>query len=62
MAQETQLFFAELLAKNLGAGSLVDADFTFLNRRLADHYGVPGVEGQQMRKVTLPPDSPRGAS
>jgi hypothetical protein len=60
MAHETQLFFGELLAKNLGAGRLVDADFTFLNRRLADHYGVPGVEGQQMRKVDLPADSPRG--
>ena len=60
MAQETQLFFGELVAQNLGAGSLVDADFTFLNRRLADHYGVPGVEGQQIRKVELPADSPRG--
>ena len=60
MAQETQLFLAELIAENLGAGSLIDADFTFLNRRLAEHYGVPGVEGQQMRQVTLPTDSPRG--
>ena len=41
-------------------GSLIDADFTFLNRRLAEHYGVPGIEGQHMRKVTLPADSPRG--
>ena len=60
MAQETELFLAELIAENLGAGSLIDADFTFLNRRLAEHYDIPGVEGQQMRKVTLPPDSPRG--
>ena len=60
MAQETQLFFGELIAENLGAGSLIDADFTFLNRRLADHYGVPGVVGMQMRKVALPADSPRG--
>ena len=60
MAQETRLFLAELVAENLGVGSLIDADFTFLNRRLAEHYDVPGIEGQQMRKVTLPPDSPRG--
>ena len=60
MAQETQLFFGELIASNLGAGSLIDADFTFLNRRLADHYGVPGVVGMQMRKVDLPTVSPRG--
>jgi hypothetical protein len=60
MAQETQLFFGELVAENLGVGSLIDADFTFLNRRLADHYGLPGLEGQQMRKVPLPADSPRG--
>ena len=60
MAEETQLFLTELIAEDLGVGSLIDADFTFLNRRLADHYGIPGVEGQTMRKVTLPPDSPRG--
>jgi len=60
MARETKLFLAELVAENLGVGSLIDADFTFLNRRLAEHYGIPGVEGQQMRKVTLPADSPRG--
>ena len=60
MAQETELFLATLIAENRGVGRLVDADFTFLNRRLAEHYGVDGVEGQQMRKVTLPADSPRG--
>ena len=60
MAEETQLFLTELIAEDLGVGSLIDADFTFLNRRLADHYGIPGIEGQTMRKVTLPPDSPRG--
>ncbi len=60
MARETQLFLAELIAEDLGVGRLIDADFTFLNRRLAEHYGIPGIEGQTMRKVTLPPDSPRG--
>ena len=60
MAQETQLFLAELIAEDHGVGRLIDADFTFLNRRLAEHYGVPGIEGQHMRKVKLPPDSARG--
>ncbi len=60
MRQETEQFLAELIAEDHGVGHLIDADFTFLNRRLAEHYGVPGVEGQQMRKVTLPADSPRG--
>ena len=60
MARETQLFLAELIAGNHSVGSLVDADFTFLNRRLAEHYGIPGVEGQHMRKVALPADSVRG--
>ena len=58
--KETELFLAELIAADHGVGRLIDADFTFLNRRLAEHYGVEGVEGQQMRKVTLPADSPRG--
>jgi len=39
---------------------LVDSDYAFLNAKLAEHYGVPGVEGDDLRKVTLPPDSPRG--
>jgi len=57
---ETRLFFAELVRGNLPAKNVVDSDFTFLNERLAEHYGVPGVVGSQMRKVTLPADSERG--
>lgn len=57
---ETELFLAELIQENLGIDNLVDSDFTFLNRRLAKHYMVPGIEGQHMRKVTLPEDSVRG--
>ena len=60
MTRETELFLAELIAEDLGVGHLIDADFTFVNRRLAEHYGIAGIEGQQMRKVMLPPDSPRG--
>ena len=39
---------------------LIDSDYAFLNERLAKHYGVPGVEGDEIRKVQLPPDSPLG--
>ena len=60
MQRETELFLAELIAGNQGVGSLIDADFTFVNRRLAEHYGIAGIEGQRMRKVALPADSPRG--
>ena len=58
--RETELFLAELISKNHGVGKLIDADFTFVNRRLADHYGIKSVEGQEMRRVTLPGDSLRG--
>jgi len=57
---ETQLFFAELLKENLPASSIVAADFSFLNERLAQHYGIPGVSGVALRRVKLPPDSVRG--
>ncbi len=60
LQEETRLFFAELVKSDLGVRNLIDSDFTFLNRRLAEHYGIPGVEGQTMRKVSLPDDSVRG--
>lgn len=59
-ALETRHFFAELLRGDLSARNIADSDFTFLNERLALHYGIPGVKGSAMRKVTLPPESPRG--
>ena len=52
--EETRLFFAELLRADLPARNVVDSDFTFLNERLADHYGIPGVSGVDFRKVKLP--------
>jgi hypothetical protein len=57
---ETEFFFAELIKENLSARNIIDSDFTFVNRRLAQHYGLPEVWGQHMQKVTLPEDSPRG--
>lgn len=57
---ESRLYFTEMLRANLPARLIVDSDFTFLNERLARHYGIPGVSGIAMRRVTLPADSPRG--
>ena len=57
---ETQLFFAELLRANLPARNVVASDFTYLNERLANHYGIPGVTGAKMRRVALPRGSERG--
>ncbi len=58
--EETQLFFSELLRRNLPARYLAASDFAMLNERLATHYGLPPVEGGALRRVPLPPDSPRG--
>jgi hypothetical protein len=58
--EETQLFFAELLRADLPARNIVAADFTYLNERLANHYGIPGVAGVKMRRVELPRGSERG--
>jgi hypothetical protein len=58
--EETRLFVSEMLDADLPARNIVDSDFTFLNERLANHYGVPGVNDAKMRKVKLPKDSVRG--
>ncbi|MDB5323261.1 MAG: hypothetical protein JWN40_4892, partial [Phycisphaerales bacterium] len=58
--QETQLFFAELLRGNLPASNIVWSNFAMLNERLADHYGIAGVKGVALRRVTLPHDCKRG--
>jgi hypothetical protein len=60
MVKETHLFFWELLKNDLSLTNFVASDFTFLNERLAKHYGIKGVEGLQMRKVPLPKESHRG--
>jgi hypothetical protein len=60
MVQETERFFTEILKNNRPITDFVQSDFAMLNSRLAMHYGVPGVEGEEIRKVTLPADSVRG--
>jgi hypothetical protein len=60
MLAEPRLFFRELIDRNLAARNFIKSDFTFVNRRLARHYGLPEVSGERMRRVKLPADSPRG--
>jgi hypothetical protein len=60
MVGETEAFFEEVLRHDLGIGTLIDSDFAMLNRRLAEHYGIEGVVGEQFRKVALPAGSHRG--
>ena len=57
---ETRMFFAELVRGDLPARHVVNSNFTFLNGRLATHYGLPGVYGAAMRRVDLPRGSDRG--
>ena len=59
MRRETELLFADLLRNDGTLGGLLNSRTTFLNETLARHYGVPGISGEEMRKVTLPDDSPR---
>ena len=57
---ETRAFLAELIRENLPARNLIASDFVMVNERLAKLYGLPGVQGSQIRRVALPPDSVRG--
>ena len=57
---ETRAYLSHLIQENLPSGKLIDSDFSFLNQRLALHYGIDGITGQHLRKVTFPADVPRG--
>ena len=60
MPLETESFFTEVLKKDLPVTQFIDSDWTFVNDRLAFHYGLKDVDGSQMRRVTLPPELHRG--
>ncbi|NOT63660.1 MAG: DUF1592 domain-containing protein, partial [Acidobacteria bacterium] len=51
--RETELFFESVLRDNRSAMDLLEADYTFLNQKLAEHYGIRGVYGPQFRRVSL---------
>jgi len=53
MKMETRMFFQTLLKENRPLTEFLDANYTFLNDRLAAHYGVPGVDGPEFRRVAL---------
>lgn len=60
MIAETESFFSEVLRKDLKVQEFIDSDWTMLNERLARHYRIDGVEGQEMRRVALQPKHHRG--
>ncbi|HUF48215.1 MAG TPA: DUF1592 domain-containing protein [Vicinamibacterales bacterium] len=60
MRRETELFFDHLVREDRPAIDLVTADYTFVNERLARHYGLGGVSGPAFRKVSYPDDRRRG--
>ena len=59
MQRETELLFRAVMREDRSVIDLLDADFTFVDERLAHHYGVPNVRGSRTRRITLAPDSPR---
>jgi mono/diheme cytochrome c family protein len=59
MQKETELFFDAIIRENHTVPELITADFTFVNERLANHYGMAGVQGSHFRRVALPADSVR---
>jgi hypothetical protein len=60
MRRETEMLFGHVLREDRSVLELIDSNYTFLNERLAQHYGIPGITGREMRRVQLPDDSPRG--
>src|SRR5215472_16062756 len=60
MKMETRLFFDHILRNNRPMGEFLDARYTFLNERLAKHYGVEGVKGPEFRRVDLTTDQRGG--
>ena len=58
--RETELFVASQLRDDLSVVNLLTADYTFVNERLARHYGIPNVYGSHFRRVTLPDETRRG--
>lgn len=58
--RETEMLFESILRENRSALDLLDADYTFVNERLAKHYAIPHVYGPDFRRVSVPSDARRG--
>ena len=59
LRRETELFFASVVREDRSALDLLDADYTFVNERVARHYGIPNIKGSHFRRVHLAADDPR---
>jgi hypothetical protein len=60
MKRETELFFGSIISENRNVLDLLNADYTFVNERLARHYGIPNVYGTDFRRVTVTDEARRG--
>ncbi|MEE8349151.1 MAG: DUF1592 domain-containing protein [Acidobacteriota bacterium] len=58
--KETELFFESMLREDRPVADMLDADYTYVNQRLADHYGIPDVYGSHFRRVALVDENRRG--
>jgi hypothetical protein len=58
--RETEMFIASTLREDRSVVDLLNANYTFVNERLARHYGIPGIYGSHFRRVTLPNHDQRG--
>ena len=60
MKEETTLFFDSIMREDRSVVDLLNADYTFVNERLARHYGIPNMYGSQFRRVTVTDEARRG--
>ncbi|MCI0332304.1 MAG: DUF1592 domain-containing protein [Planctomycetes bacterium] len=60
MSRETEAYFEHIVREDRSVLELIDSNYTFLDARLAEHYGIEGVKGRRMRRVELPEGNPRG--
>jgi hypothetical protein len=60
LRQETELFVESIMREDRNVLDMLGANYTFVNERLAKHYGIPNVYGSRFRRITLDPDVPRG--
>ena len=59
MIKETEMLFDSIVREDKSLLTILDADYTFVNERLARHYGIPNIRGDYFRKISLAADSPR---
>jgi hypothetical protein len=60
LARETDLFFESMLREDRSILDMLSADYSFLNERLARHYGIPGIQGSEFRRVSLTDEARKG--